>query len=77
VYVGENNENKIRKRELNKPSKIKFGQKADSDEDLEDMDKDDIIEIFKEANIIKPDEKDIKKQKPYEDKFGNTLVFCE
>ena len=33
--------------------KLYFGQKPESDEDLEDLDKEQIIEIFKEANIIK------------------------
>jgi len=77
VNVGENNEKKIRKREQSKPSNLYFGQKPDSDEDLEDLDYDIIIEIFKEANIIKQDKEDIAKQKPYEDKYGTMVVFCE
>ena len=63
--------------ERNKPSLLFFGQKPDSDEDLEDLDEEIIIEMFKDANIIKPEQKDLEKRKPYEDKYGNTEVFCK
>ena len=67
--MGENNERKLNKKK-NQPSNLYFGQKADSDEDLEDLDEDYIIEVFKEQGIIKQDEKDLKKLQPYKDKFG-------
>lgn len=67
--MGENNERKLLKKK-NKPSNLYFGQKADSEEDLEDLDEDQIKQIFMDQNIIKPDKKDIEKRKPYEDKHG-------
>ena len=51
VAMGENNERKIAKR-ANQPSKLYFGEKPESEEDLEDLDEDQIIAIFKEENII-------------------------
>jgi hypothetical protein len=51
VAMGENNERKIAKRKANQPS-IYLGEKPDSEEDLEDLDEDQIIAIFKDENII-------------------------
>ena len=51
VAMGENNERKIAKR-ANQPSKLYFGEKPESEEDLEDLDEDQIIAIFKDENII-------------------------
>ena len=53
--MGQNNERKLKKMERNKPSLLFFGQKPDREEDLEDLDEEIIIEMFKDANIIKPE----------------------
>ena len=47
IIMGENNERKLAKKK-NQPSQLYFGQRPDSDEDLEDLDEDYIIEVFKE-----------------------------
>lgn len=52
IIMGENNERKLAKKK-NQPSNLYFGQRPDSDEDLEDLDEDYIIEVFKEQGIIK------------------------
>lgn len=53
VFLGENNERKLMKKR-NQPT-IFTVAKADSDEDLEDLDEEQIINIFKEENMLKPD----------------------
>ena len=46
--MGENNERKLLKKK-NKPSNLYFGQKADSEEDLEDLDED---EVDRERQVL-------------------------
>ena len=54
VFMGEHNENKIKKREAQKIKNFHFGKDLhETDEDLEDLDENQIIAIFKEENIIK------------------------
>lgn len=68
MFLGENNERKLnrikeqekeREKKQNQPNIFTVdGDKQDSDEDLEDLDEEQIIQIFKEENMLKkgPDE---------------------
>ena len=74
--MGEHNENKIKKREALRIKNFHFGKNMhETDEDLEDLDEKQIIDIFKEENIIKKTKEEEGNKVPFEPKEG--VIQCE
>lgn len=73
MFLGENNERKLVKKQ-NQPT-IFHVEKQDSDEDLEDLDEEQIINIFKEENLLKKGPEELQQKKLFESKDG--IIKCE
>jgi hypothetical protein len=72
--MGDNsNKNKVKKPEA---SKLYFGeQKGDSEEDLEDLDEDQIVNIFKNQGIIKKDKAELQQIQMYQGIACQSAIF--